>query len=143
MSAMQPRDFGGRPPEGVFLGADTGPSWVLFSGTLLALLAMMNFIYGIAAVSDSKFFVGEAQFVLGNLHTWGWVLIVVSIVQIVAAVGVWAQMAGMRWLGVGIAAVNAIVQMITIPAYPLWAVTLFTLDILVIYGLIAHGRKGT
>src|SRR3954464_5389832 len=110
MSAMQPRDFGGRPPEGVFIGADEGPGWVLFSGTMLALLAMMNFIYGIAAVSASKFFVANTEVVLRGLHTWGWVLIVISIVQIVAAGGVWAQMAGMRWLGVAIAGVNAVVQ---------------------------------
>ena len=31
MSAMQPRDFGGSPPEGVFIGADEGPGWVLFA----------------------------------------------------------------------------------------------------------------
>jgi hypothetical protein len=27
------------------------------------------------------------------------------------------------------------------PAYPFWALCLFTLDILVIYGLIAHGAR--
>jgi hypothetical protein len=29
----------------------------------------------------------------------------------------------------------------TVPAYPLWAVCLFLLDILVIYGLVAHGAR--
>jgi len=140
---MQPRDFGGSPPEGVLIGADEGPGWVLFAGTMLALLALLNFIYGIAAISDSKFLVGDAKFVLGGLHTWGWFLILVSIVQIVAAGGVWAQMAGMRWLGVAICGVNAVLQLLIFPAYPFWAVALFTLDMAVIYGLIAHGAKGT
>lgn len=30
-----------------------------------------------------------------------------------------------------------------IPAYPLWSLALFTLDILVIYGLIAHGAPSS
>jgi hypothetical protein len=143
MSAMQPRDFGGAPGEGVFRGADDGPGWVLFAGMMLALLALMNFIYGISAVSDSKFFVGDTKYVLSGLHTWGWVLILVSIVQIVAAGGVWARMSGMRWLGVAICGINAVVQLLALPAAPFWAVALFTLDVLVIYGLIAHGAKET
>ena len=131
-----------RRDEGALIGAE-GAGWVLFAGTMLALLATMNFIYGIAAVSNSTFLVGDAKFVLSGLHTWGWVLILISIVQIVAAGGVWAQMAGMRWLGVAIASINAIVQMIALPAYPFWSASLFVLDVLVIYGLVAHGRKST
>ena len=47
----------------------------------------------------------------------------------------------MRWVGVGIASVNAIVQSLFIPAYPFWSLTLLTLDILVIYGLVAYGKR--
>ena len=36
---------------------------------------------------------------------------------------------------------NAIIQLLFIPAYPFWSLALFTLDILVIYGLIAHGKR--
>ena len=41
----------------------------------------------------------------------------------------------------GVAFVNAVVAMITIPVYPWWSLALFVLDMLVIYGLIAHGAK--
>ena len=123
-------------------GVDSG-GWVLFAGTILALLALMNFIYGMSAVSNSTFFVGEKKFIFSGLNTWGWVLIIVSIVQLVAALGVWAQMAGMRWLGVAVAGANAVVQMLAFPAYPWWSMSLFALDVLVIYGLVVHGRRGT
>jgi hypothetical protein len=105
-----------------------------------AMLATLNVIDGIAAVSNSTFFVNEAKFILSDLNTWGWILIVMGVVQGLTAVGVWLKTPGVRWIGVTIAALNAIVQMFFIAAYPFWALALFTLDILVIYGLVAYGR---
>jgi len=81
-----------------------GEGWVLFAGTMLALLGGMNLVYGIAAVSNSEFFVADARFVFSNLNTWGWVMIVISLIQLVAAFGVWMRWKGIRWIGVAIGA---------------------------------------
>ena len=75
------------------------------------------------------------------LETWNRQVLVSAVVQGLTAYGVWARVKGVRWLGVGIAALNAIIQLIFIQAYPFWSLTMFTLDILVIYGLIAYGAK--
>lgn len=116
-----------------------GGGWVLFAGTMLGILCILNLIDGIAAVSSSKFFVGQAEFVFSDLNTWGWVLIVIGAVQGVTAIGVFLRWKAVRWVGVTIAGLNSIVQLIFLPAYPLWALCLFTLDMLVMYGLIAYG----
>ena len=118
-----------------------GEGWVLFAGIMLAVLGALNLIDGIAAVSSSTFFVNDAKYILSDLTTWGWVLIVMGVVQALTALGVFARTSGVRWLGVAIAALNAIAQMFFIPAYPFWSVLLFTLDILVIYGLVVHGAR--
>jgi hypothetical protein len=118
-----------------------GYGWVLFAGTMLLMLSVLNGIDGIAAVSNSKFFAPNATYILSDLNTWGWVLIVIATVQGLTGIGVWMQVSGVRWLGVAIAAANAIVQLVFMPAYPFWSLALFTLDILVIYGLIAHGSR--
>jgi hypothetical protein len=120
---------------------DTGTGWVLFAGAMLGILATMNFIYGLAAVSKSTFLVGDAKFVASGVKTWGWVLILISVAQLAAAFGVMARWPGVRWAGVVIAALNAIAQLVIMPAYPLWAVSLFVLDILVIYALVVHGGR--
>jgi hypothetical protein len=106
MSMTEPTRYraGDRPPEGVYLGADSSPSWVMFCASMIGLLAIMNLIHGIAAVSDSKFFVGEVEFVLGGLKSWGWVLILVAIAQGAASLAIAGQLAGARWVGVGIVA---------------------------------------
>ena len=124
-----------------YYDASTGSGWVLFAGTMLLMLATLNLIDGIAAVSNSKFFTDHATYIVSSLNTYGWVLIITAIIQALVGLGVWMQVKGVRWFGVAIAAVNAIVQLTFIPAYPFWSLTLFTLDILVIYGLVVHGAR--
>jgi hypothetical protein len=128
-------------PTYTYADEDASYGWVLFAGTMLAILSTVNFIEGVAAVSNSTFFVANAKFVASGLNTWGWVLIALSVVQLGVAFGVWARVEGIRWIGVALISVNAVIQLIAMPAYPLWSLTMFTLDILIIYGLVAHGAR--
>jgi hypothetical protein len=130
-----------RPPPGAYTSADDGAGWRVFAGTAIALLAILNLIYGIAAVSNSTFFVNDAKFVFSGLNTLGWVLIVVSVVQGATAAGLFVQNQIARWAGVAIAFINAIVQTIVLPAYPWWSLAIFVVDMFVIYALIVHGGR--
>ncbi len=116
-----------------------GTGWLLFAASMLSILAALNLIDGIAAVSNSKFFVGHAEFVINDLKTWGWTLIFIALIQAVVVAGIVLEWRGFRWGGVAIAGLNAIAQLMFMPAYPLWAVCLFALDILVIYALVRYG----
>ena len=118
MSAIDPDAVRARPTVRQYNPADEvyyaddvrGDGWVLFAGTMLA-TSTLNMIEGIAAVSNSTFFVNDAKFILSDLNTWGWVLIAVAAVQGLTALGVWTRTPGIRWVGVTIAALNAIAQM--------------------------------
>jgi uncharacterized membrane protein (DUF2068 family) len=120
---------------------DRGLGWVIFAGCMLCLVGTLNIIYGIAAISNSKFYVANTQYVFSDLKTWGWILLIVGVVQFVAAFGIWASTEWARWLGVASAGINAVVQMLFIPAYPFLSLALFATDLLVIYGLIAYGGR--
>jgi hypothetical protein len=122
-------------------GDDREFGWVMFAATMLGLLAVLNIIDGIAAISNSHFYVGNAHYVVGNLNAWGWTVLIIGVIQGLAAVGIVFKNQVARWVGVAIAAANAIAQLMFIPAYPFWSLTLFALDILVIYGLVAHGHR--
>jgi uncharacterized membrane protein (DUF2068 family) len=141
-TSAEPRGTSGRVSgdQGYPVDETSGYGWVLFAGTMLMIVGTLNCVYGIAAISDSKFYVNNAQFVISNLNTWGWFLVVVGAVQVVSAVGIWARAAGARWVGIISAGVNAIVQMLAISGAPFLALSLFAIDILIIYGLLAHGR---
>ncbi|HMJ37669.1 MAG TPA: hypothetical protein VK501_27430 [Baekduia sp.] len=121
---------------------DQGAGWLVFAGTMLAIVGALNVVYGIAATSNSKFFVRDVEYVLGSLNTWGWVMIAIGAIQLVAAFSVWAGRGFGRWVGVFSAGGNAVIQMLAIPSYPLLALSLFAIDILIIYGLVSFGGRG-
>jgi Short repeat of unknown function (DUF308) len=124
-----------------YTAVDQGPGWLAFAGSMLALVGVLNIIYGIAATSNSKFFVRDIQFVFANLNTWGWIMIVLGAAQILAAVSVWARHQFGRWFGVVCASGNAILQMLVISSYPLLAVSLFAVDVVVIWALVTYGGR--
>jgi hypothetical protein len=115
--------------------------WIAFSALLLALVGALNGIYGTAAIATSDFYVKDAQYVLGNLAAHGWVMLVIGVVQFCAAVGILAFAPWARWVGVASAAVNAIVQMLVMPAAPFLAGTLLAMDVLIVYGLVTYGDR--
>lgn len=120
---------------------DRGDSWVMFAGVMLALVGILNIVYGIAAIDQSTLFTANATYVLTDLKTWGWVLLLIGAVQFLGAFAIWAGSEWGRWIGIVSAGANAIVQMFFIPALPLLSVTLFAVDVLVIYGLITYGGR--
>jgi hypothetical protein len=118
-----------------------GDGWVLFAGALLVMVGILNTIDGIAAISNSKFFVGDAKYIFSDLNTWGWIVLVLGAIQGLTGIGVVLRVRGVRWIGVTFASLNAIAQLFFLPAYPFLSLSLFTLDILIIYGLIAYGSR--
>jgi hypothetical protein len=121
--------------------SESGSGWVTFAGVMILVLGVVNVIYGIAAISNSTFYVADAKYIVSDLNTYGWITVCIGAVQLLAGVGVFARVQVARWLGVLIAAVNLIAQLMWISAYPLAGLAFIAVDILVIYGLVAHGRK--
>jgi hypothetical protein len=120
---------------------EAGSGWVAFAGVVILIVGLMNVIYGIAAIDNSSFYVQDARYILSDLNTWGWILLVVGAIQCLVGVGIWARVQIARWLGVLAASANAVIMLLFLPAYPFLALALFTLDLLVVYGLIAYGGR--
>jgi hypothetical protein len=120
---------------------ERGSGWVAFAGTLLLILGVMNIIQGIAAIGGAHFYAANAHYVFASLKTYGWVVLILGVLQALAGVGVFAANQFARWGGVAILSLNAIAQLLMMPAYPFWSLTLFAVDVLALYGLIAHGRE--
>jgi hypothetical protein len=120
---------------------ERGYGWVAFAGVLLLVVGTINFIEGIAAIGNAHFFTHNTHYVFGSLNTWGWVALCIGVVQLLVGLGVFAKNQLSRWLGVFILSLNAVTSLLMMPAYPLWSLCIFTLDILAIYGLIAYGQR--
>jgi hypothetical protein len=116
-----------------------GYGWVVFAGTMLALVGILNVIYGIAAIDDSTFFVNDAKYVISDLNTWGWVVLLTGAAQILVAFGVWMRNTLATWAGIAFACLNGIGVLLMLPAYPLLSISLFAVDVLIVYALAVHG----
>jgi len=126
---------GGRHAEG------RGMGMVVFASILLLVIGFFNMIYGIAAIANSHVFVANAHYVIGDLRAWGWVTLILSVLQLVAAGGILMGNQLARWFAVAVVGINAIEMMFFIPAYPFWALIIIAADVVALWGLCAYGSR--
>jgi hypothetical protein len=132
-SATMRRDRGARQGEGLWM--------IVFAVALLVTVGFFNLIDGIAAIANSHVFIANAHYVIGDLRVWGWVVLILGTLQILAAIAVLAGNQAARWFAVVVIGLNAISQMFFIPAYPFWALMIIAVDVVALWGLCAYGSR--
>jgi hypothetical protein len=116
--------------------------WVTFAGVMLLIAGVLNVIYGIAAIGDSKFFINDSKYILSNLNTWGWITLIIGVLQLFAAFSLWSGNLYGRIIGIGAAGLSAIGALLSIPAYPFWSLAIFAIDIVIIHQIATRGTEG-
>jgi uncharacterized membrane protein HdeD (DUF308 family) len=76
-----------------------------------------------------------------DLNTWGWILLIVGVLQMIGAFSVWNRHMYGRIIGVLTASASAVSILFTVNAFPFAAFMVFILDVLVIYALIVYGGR--
>ena len=130
-----------RPARGTRGRGGEGYGLVLFAAVMLLVTSFFNLIDGIAAIANSHVFVANAHYVIGDLRAWGWTALIMSILQLVAGLGVLAGNQVARWAGVGLLGLNLIAQMFFLPAYPFWSLTIIAVDVVALWGLCVYGSR--
>ncbi|HEY4849860.1 MAG TPA: hypothetical protein VII22_03650 [Streptosporangiaceae bacterium] len=105
------------------------------------MVGCFNLIDGIAAIANSHFFIANAHYVIGDLRAWGWVVLILGALQPLAAAGVVAGNQLARWFAVAVIGLNAIAQMMFIPAYPFWSLMIIAVDVVALWGLCAYDSR--
>lgn len=118
---------------------EKGSGWLLFASIMLLLAGAFNIIWGIGALVKDDLYVSKLLF--ANLTFWGWVWLIVGVVQILVGFGVLSKNQVARWAGIVMASVSAILAFFYIWAVPGWALLIITLDVLVLYGLGTFGGR--
>ena len=118
-----------------------GYGLILFASILLMIIGFFNLIDGIAAVAKSHVFIANAHYVFGDLRTWGWITLILGVLQLLAAVGVLAGNQAARWTAVVLIGLNLIDQMFFLPGYPFWSLMIIASDVFALYGLCVYGSR--
>jgi hypothetical protein len=117
--------------------------WVAFAATMMILLGTFQAIEGFVAIFDDGYYgVTSSGLVINVDYTvWGWTHLLLGVLVALAGIGVMAGNLAARTVGVLLAGLSAIANLLFIEAYPVWSIIVITVDILVIYALTVHGRE--
>jgi hypothetical protein len=118
-----------------------GVGRALFVAILLLIAGTLNIIYGIGAVSNAHF-VNGAQYVFTNLHTWGWITIIVGAIELLAGLSLMAGGTFGRLIGIVAASLGALEALASVGggAHPWWSLAIFALCVYIVHGLVVLGE---
>jgi hypothetical protein len=118
-----------------------GVGSALFVGILLLVAGVLNIVYGIAAVGDAHFYVNDTQFIFSSLHTWGWITIILGVIQLTAGFSLFAGGTYGRVIGIAAATLGAIGALLDVGgAHPWWSLGVFAICLVCIHGLAVLGE---
>jgi hypothetical protein len=116
-----------------------GTGRVVFVAALLLMTGTLNIIYGIAAVGNAHFFDGT-QYLFSSLHTWGWITIIVGVIELTAGFSLFTGGTYGRVIGIFAASLGAVESLLSIGGtHPWWSLAIFFLCVYILHGLIVFG----
>ena len=119
-----------------------GAGRAAFAATLLLIAGVLNIIYGVGALDDANIFVNDKRYIFSNLHTMGWVLIVLGVIQLTGGISLYAGNTWGRIIGVVGASLGAIAALLSIGgSYPWWSLGIFFLCLYIIHGIFVYGDE--
>ncbi len=118
-------------------GSQRNQSWVDFAGVMLAIAGIFQMIFGAAVLNQSQYLINKILY--GNMEAWGWAYLIIGLILLGTAWFVFQRNPYAEVFGVVVAAISLAVQASVIAYQPIWSVIVVVVDILIIYGLVAHG----
>jgi hypothetical protein len=112
--------------------------WRTFSGVVFTLVGAFNVIGGLGALFREEVFVAGNEVLVSDVDSWGWFLLVLGLIQVAVAAGIFTGRGWGRVLGVLLAAISGMLHIAFLVAFPAFSVISITLAIVVIYGLIVQ-----
>jgi hypothetical protein len=118
-----------------------GAGRVVFAAVFLLIVGTVNIIYGIGALDDANYFVDDTRFVLDNLNTLGWVLIILGVIQLTGGFSLIAGHTYGRVIGIIAGSLGAIGALLSIgQSNPWWSLAVFAICVWVVHGIIVFGE---
>jgi len=115
---------------------DRVTGWWIFAAIMLSISGVLNIIWGIAAISESHFVTATgATYVFSGLKTWGWITLILGVIEILAAMSLFSGGGFGRWFGIFAASLVAIDALLDINVLPFWSLCVFALSVIVVYQL--------
>jgi hypothetical protein len=117
-----------------------GAGRAAFVAILLLIAGTLNIIYGFGAIGNAHFFTANTSYVFANLHTWGWLTVILGVIQLTAGVSLLGGGGYGRLIGIIGAGFGALEALLAVGGnYPFWSLGVFALCLWILYGLLVLG----
>ena len=117
-----------------------GAGRATFAAVLLLIAGTLNIIYGIGALDSANIFTNDTRYILTDLNTLGWVLIVLGVIQLTGGFSLLSGSTYGRVIGIIGGSLGAINALLSIGGQnPWWSLAIFFLCVWVVYGIIVLG----
>jgi hypothetical protein len=117
-----------------------GSRYSNFAGIFLFVVGLFNVLEGFMTLWRKEYFEG-ADLVVSNLQTWGWAMLVIGVVQLLAGWLVLSRSSVGRWVGIIIVVISMMVSFVAIGVYPFWTFIILAIDAIVLWGLTARWEQ--
>ncbi|WP_458688739.1 DUF7144 family membrane protein [Nocardia tengchongensis] len=109
------------------------------AGILLLVIGVLSILQGISAVaSDDLLVVGYDYIYKLNTTGWGWIHIVLGIIEVIVAIGLLRGTTWGRTAALVLAALSIVENFLWIPYYPAWSILIIALDVVVIWAISTY-----
>ena len=118
----------------------TAVGFILFAAFMLIMVGCFQALQGLIAILENEFYVVTRNYLFQfDATTWGWVHLIFGVVVAFAGWGLFSGRPWARVVAITVAVLSAIANFLWIPWYQFWVFTIITLDVFVIWALVAHG----
>lgn len=115
--------------------------WINFAGLVMIILGGLAFFQGLIAVfEDGYYVVPESGHLVFDVNTWGWIMILWGIIIVLTGLSLMAGQGWARWVSILLVSLNVYAQLgfLGNSSYPLWSLTVLTLNIVVLFALVVR-----
>lgn len=119
-----------------------GAGRVVFAAIMLLVVGTINVIYGIGALDDANYFIHDTRFILSNLNTLGWVLIILGLIQLTGGFSLFAGNTWGRVVAIAAGSLGALGALFSIGGgNPWWSLAVFALCVWIVWGVVEFGAE--
>jgi len=112
-----------------------------FAAIMMMLSGGFEILQGLSAIIKKNLYVVNKDYIYKiNVNGWGWIHLILGVIVLLAGIALLGGALWARIVGIAMAALIAIANFLWLPCYPVWAIVLIALNVVVIWALAAHGR---
>jgi len=115
--------------------------WIGFAAVVMLVIATLDFFEGLIGVIRNNYYVIHGnQLIVFDTTTWGWIMMIWGVLLFLVGLALWAGAGWARWTTIFLVIVNILGQLswLGASAYPLWALVIISLNVVVLFALCAR-----